>query len=345
MAAAPSPSLVANESAKPTPLAVSPALSPAVWQALSRRQLLLASAALFMGCQGATSNVGAGARDFGNFRSVYGDAAQRAAFRNFLVNVFHLYPEQELDALIAEVSRSGASDGEVYAAIERRLPEVTPVLGALRYSLPALAKQKHEMANQTQQLLADVGAVEGYLEIGSHGRYLDELQDRVNVQGPIYTTAPVAPSYGLIDIVDRGQVSYAGEVVPWNDYAGFGESGIEPGSLDLVTIYIGIHHATEDARAPYLQSLRTLLSERGRVVIRDHDVTNDQMRHLVGLAHDVFNVGTHEGWATNEAERRNFYSLEYLVSLFEAQGFRTLPARLRQAGDPTLNTLLCFQKA
>lgn len=317
----------------------------AALQNLSRRDWLLASAGLCWGCGAVDSNVGPNARDFGNFRVVYGDAAQRAAFRNFLVNVFHLYPEQELDALIAEASRSGASDGEVYATIARRLPEVTPLFGSVRYSLPALAKQKHEMANQTQALLGDVGTVEGYLEIGSHGRYLDELQARVNVQGPIYTTAPMAPSYGIIDVVDRGQLSYVGQVVPWNDYAGFAESGIASGSLDLVTIYIGIHHATEDARAPYLQSLRSLLSERGRIVIRDHDVTNEEMRHLVGLAHDVFNVGTHETWSANEAERRNFYSLDYLISMFEAQGFRALPPRLRQEGDPTLNTLLCFQKA
>lgn len=315
------------------------------YEALSRRQWLLVVAAFGSGCDPAVSTTPPTGRDLGNFRAVYGDATQRAAFRDFLTHVFHLYPEREFDALIAELARSGAPDAEVYAAIERRLPEVTPLLGALRYSLPALAKQKHEMAGQTAQLLADVGTVQGYLEIGSHGRYLDELQERVDVRGPIYTTAPVAPSYGLIDIVDRGQLGYVGQTVPWNDYAGFETSGIEAGSLDLVTIYIGLHHATEAARVPYLQSLRALLSERGRVVVRDHDVTNESMRHLVSLAHDVFNVGTHEVWATNEAERRNFYSLDYLVSLFEAQGFRALPARLRQDGDPTLNTLMCFQKA
>jgi len=315
------------------------------YEALSRRQWLLAAAAMCLACDRALSIEPPTGRDLGNFRAVYGDAAQRAAFRDFLTHVFHLYPEREFDALIAEVARSGAPDAEVYAAIERRLPEVAPTLGALRYSLPALAKQKHEMAGQTEQLLADVGTVEGYLEIGSHGRYLDELQERIQVRGPIYTTAPVAPTHGLIDIIDRGQFTYVGQAVPWNDYAGFDASGIEPGSLDLVTIYIGLHHATEAARVPYLQSLRALLSERGRVVIRDHDVANENMRHLVSLAHDVFNVGTHETWATNEAERRNFYSLDYLVSLFEAQGFRALPARLRQDGDPTLNTLMCFQKA
>lgn len=312
---------------------------------LSRRQWLIASAAFTWGCAVGTSEVTSSARDLGNFRFVYGDVAQRAAFRAFLSNVFHLYPEQELDALIAEVSRSGASDGEVYAAIERRLPEVTPVLGAVRYSLPALAKQKREMAVQTYQLVADMGTIEGYLEIGSHGRYLDELRERVNVTGPIYTTAVTPPTHGVIDMVDRGQVAYVGQAVPWNDYAGFAGSGIAPGSLDLVTIYIGIHHATEDARAPYLESLRLLLSKRGRIVIRDHDVTNEEMRHLVSLAHDVFNVGTLEPWATNEAERRNFYSLDYLSSLFEAQGLRALPLRLRQDGDPTSNTLMCFEKA
>lgn len=313
---------------------------------LSRRDLILATLALGAGgCGAAASSVDANARDFGNFRAVYGSAEQRTAFRDFLQNVFHLYPEREFDALIAEIARAGGSDGSVYAAIEARLSEVTPFLGAFRYSLPALAKQKTEMANQTEQLLSGVGTVEGYLEIGSHGRYLDELEERVEVRGPIFTTAPLPPSYGPIDVVDRGQLGLVGQVLPWNDYAGFDGVGIEAGSLDLVTIYIGLHHATEPQRIPYLQSLRSLLSDRGRVVIRDHDVTNDAMRAMVGLAHDVFNVGTHETWATNEAERRNFYSLEYLAGLFASQGFRATPARLRQAGDPTLNTLMCFERA
>ncbi len=284
-------------------------------------------------------------RDFGNFRGVYGDPDQRAAFRDFLKNVFHLYPESELDALIAGFTHGNVTDAEVYKSIERDLPGLAPFLGSVRYALPALAKQKQEMANQTKTILEGVSGVGGYLEVGTHGRYLDELMERVHVRGPVFTTAPTPATYSLVDIVDRGQLALPGEVVAWNDYAGFGETAVEPGSIDLATIYIGLHHAPESARVPYLQSLRALLSPGGRVVVRDHDVTNDAMRSIVGLAHDVFNVGTHESWSTNAAERRNFYSLEYLIALFESQGFRTLPHRLRQAGDPTLNTLLCFQKA
>lgn len=284
------------------------------------------------------------ARDFGNFRAVYGVPAQRAAFRDFLRNVFHLYPDSELDALIASLATGAAADGDVYRAIERDLPSITPFLSSVRYALPALVKQKQEMAEQTQRLLGDVNVIHGYLEIGTHGRYLDELQKRVSVVGPTFTTAPVSAGYGVIDIIDRGRVSLAGTVVPWNDYAGFEASGIETASLDLATIYIGLHHATEAARAPYVSQLRDLLSPGGRVVIRDHDVNSAEMRAMVGLAHDVFNVGTEEPWLVNAAERRNFYPLEYLVSLFESHGFRAMPARLRQEGDPTLNTLLCFQK-
>lgn len=284
------------------------------------------------------------ARDFGNFRSVYGVPEQRAAFREFLRNVFHLYPDSELDTLIAARVEAAAADADVYRAIERELPTITPFLASVRYALPALVKQKQEMAEQTEQLLGDVKVVQGYLEIGTHGRYLDELQKRVSVVGPTYTTAPVSPGYGVVDIIDRGQLSLAGVVIPWNDYAGFEASGVEAASLDLVTIYIGLHHATEAARGPFVSKLRDLLTLGGRVVIRDHDVNSPEMRAMVGLAHDVFNVGTEEPWLMNAAERRNFYPLEYLVSLFESRGFRAMPARLRQEGDPTLNTLLCFQK-
>lgn len=281
----------------------------------------------------------------GNFGAIYGSPPHRAAFREFLENVFHLYPAADLDALIAELVQRGATDAEVYAQAAKRLPEISPFLGSVRYALPTLSKQKREMTEQTCRLLGDRTTIEGYLEVGSHGRYLDHLQQRVNVRGPVYTTAPVPATHGVTDIIDRGRVTLPGQTLAWNDYAGYAEGQIEAGSVDLITIYIGLHHATEEARRPYVQSLRRSLSKHGSVIIRDHDVRDTDMRAMVGLAHDVFNLGTHESWTTNAAERRNFYSLDYLIALFEQEGFRAHPERLRQAGDPTLNTLLRFDKA
>jgi len=122
-------------------------------------------------------------------------------------------------------------------------------------------------------------------------------------------------------------------------------SDVEPGSLSLISVYIGLHHTTEADRAPYVRSLHRALGAGGKVIIRDHDVRDDEFRHLVALAHDVFNVGTGEIWATTERERRNFYSLDTLATLFENEDFFAEGPRLVQAGDPTKNTLLCFVKS
>lgn len=287
----------------------------------------------------------AAGRDFENFRFIYESPERRAEFRRFLANVFHLYPEAEFDALIAESVARDPRDPAVYRRLEANLAEIAPTLGLVRYSLPALQKQKAEMAAQTARLLGEGSSFHGYLEIGSHGRYLDQLKERVNVAGPVYTTSFQAPTYSPADVVDRGQISQVGTVLPWTDYAPLTDREIEPESLDLITVYIGLHHTTEEARAPYARSLRRALSKNGKLIVRDHDVRDDSLRHLVGLAHDVFNVGTGEAWSTNENERRNFYSLATLVALLESEGFVAHPERLLQDGDPTQNTLLCFSKA
>lgn len=289
----------------------------------------------------------ASGRDEGNFAAIYGDPARRAEFRHFLENVFHLYPVAEFGALIADCVARDPRDPAVFRQLEARLSEVTPFLGAVRYSLPALGKQKAEMAAQTKQLLGERRGFEGYLELGSHGRYYDAIAPELDVRGPIFTSAPRLPTRSPEDIVDRGALSPLGTALPWTDYAPlpFGSSGIPEGSLDLITVYIGFHHAALDRRQPLLRSLHRLLSKDGVLVVRDHDVVSPELRHLVGLAHDVFNVGTNETFRTNDEERRNFYSLAELEGMLAEAGFVAGPERLLQTGDPTKNTLLRFSKA
>lgn len=284
-------------------------------------------------------------RDFGNFRAIYGDPRARARFKLFLANVFHLYSEDALDALIAECVARDPRDPAVFRQLAARLYEVDETLGAFRYALPALAKQKREMAEQTVKLLGAGAKLTGYLELGSHGRYHDALRDQLRISGPIYTTALRPPTHSPEDVVDRGALGLVGTALPWNDYAPLPRDVIAAGSLDFISVYIGLHHAALHERQPYIRSLHAALSKRGKLVIRDHDVVSPELGHLVGLAHDVFNAGTKESWAWNQAERRNFYPLMQLVEMFEREGFRAQPERLLQAGDPTMNTLLCFSKA
>jgi hypothetical protein len=281
-------------------------------------------------------------RDFGNFATIYGRPELRAEFRHFLDNVFHLYPTDALDELIADCVRHDPRDGAVFRQLEARLAEVTPLLGSIRYALPALAKQKAVMAEQTKQLLGARRGFEGYLEIGSHGRYYDALHSILDIRGKVFTVAPKPPTHSPEDIVDRGALALVGTPLPWTDYAPL--SGIQPGSLDLITVFIGFHHAAMEARASYLRSIRELLSSDGMLIVRDHNVVSPELDRLVGLAHDVFNVGTLESFETNNRERRNFYALDTLVQLLESEGLVADDGRCLQQGDPTHNTLLAFSK-
>jgi hypothetical protein len=280
----------------------------------------------------------------GNFAAIYGDPLLRKRFMSFLTNVFHLYPEDRMHALIGSAANASKDDRNVYERIEHELPEIAPILGAFRYALPALRKQQSVMAAQTVQLLEGKTRFEGYLEIGSDGRYLSALDDKLEINGPIFTSSPRPPGYGPDEIIDRGQLAPVGTHLPMNGYAAFSPKDLASKSLQLVTIYVGLHHVPLALREPYVASIRDAMAPGATLILRDHDVSSPQMRHLVALAHDVFNVGTEQPWSANAQELRNFYPLDFIVGFLEQYGFVAKPARLLQDGDPTLNTLLAFAR-
>jgi SAM-dependent methyltransferase len=272
----------------------------------------------------------------GNFNYIYSDPAIRAEFKNFLVNVFHLYPEDELHALILKAVQQGLSDGEIYRRVQQQLGDIKPFLGDLTYSLPT---------TQTLALLDPNKRYQGYLELGSNGRFLDSLEERLKIKGDRFTLAERAPTKSAIDIVDRGQIRNAGTFISLNDYRPALAQQVPPKSIDLVTVYIGFHHCPVELREPFLGSIREVLRPGGVLIVRDHNVHDERMLRMVSLAHDVFNMGTQETWKYNHAERRNFYSLAKLDNMLTSTGFKVHGRRLLQDGDPTLNTLMRYTRA
>lgn len=277
-----------------------------------------------------------------NFKAIYGRQESRDAFLLFLTNVFNLYPEAEFHELIADVSSKAHTDKEIYQLVHARLGTIKPIFSEIRYALPALAKQKAEMARQTRELLGAVDRVDGYLEVGSTGRYLSRLRKEVEIKGDIVLVHTEAPSYSPVDLVERGRLFKSGRFVPLNDYAPVVD--VDDGSLDLVTNYIGFHHAPLDKRDAFVASLRRALRPGGRLILRDHDVDSDRMNHMVALAHDVFNMGTDVDWSVNQREVRHFTAMADLIPYLEGFGFRCTHKLLYQSGDPTRNALLEFVK-
>jgi len=275
------------------------------------------------------------------FKAVYGDPALRKRFYRFLQHVFHLYPE---DRLILDVSAHHETDAEIYRTLAARLPEITPRLSAITYAMPALAKQKDEMAQQTVELLGHVPPVKGYLEIGSPGRYVKALRRRFEIGGAVFVANDRAPGLSLADIAERGSVREAGQYVALGNYDPFDAARIPDASVDLVTNYIGFHHAPADRLDGFVDSIRRVLAPTGRLVVRDHDVTDPDMHALVALAHDVFNAGVGLSWEENHAQIRNFRSIQGLDAYLATRGFVRSGGERLQAGDPTMNTLVMFTR-
>jgi SAM-dependent methyltransferase len=280
----------------------------------------------------------------GNFRQIYSSLKLKNEFFKFLKNVFNLLPEEDLHKLISDTAAKKENDEAIYLDVQSKLDDITPMLSSIRYALPSLMKQKDEMARQTLELLGKGGTYNGYLEIGSSGRYLDYLEEEVDIEGERYYADGKEPGYALTEMADRGQIKIGAQYIPLADYKTRYSDIIPNESLDLITIYIGFHHCPLDLRVPFITSIRDTLRVGGKLILRDHDCDSDEQKALVALAHDVFNMGTNESWEYNSGEIRNFYSLEFICNFVEQIGFKFDKRTIFQEGDPTKNALMMFTK-
>lgn len=314
-------------------------------ESLTRRQFLRAAAGLFALFSAPAALAEKLAGGPGNFKAIYGDPALRDRFFLFLQNVFRVYPEVEFHRLIEEATEKNATDREIYLELQKRLPKIKPLLGDATYALPALKKQREEMTRQTLEFLGEGREIDGYLEIGSTGRYVSLLRKKVRMTGPIWITNDLYPTFTPADAVDRGSLFKIGKFFQMGDYDAFAGSRIPEESLDVVANYIGFHHAPKERLEGFVGSIRKVLRKGGKLVLRDHDVTDKTMDTFVALAHDVFNAGVKLSWDDNARQVRNFRSVDAWSAYLRKAGFKRSEKRLAQLHDPTRNLLVEFTKA
>jgi SAM-dependent methyltransferase len=235
------------------------------------------------------------------------------------------------------------TDQKIYAAIQEELPKIKPFLSELRYALPALFAQKKEMAKETLQLLANDKPIEGFVEIGSTGRYASHLKKHYDISN-LYFIHDVAPNFSPVDIAERGSLTKYGQFIPFNNYQEINENQIKNESIELIICYIGLHHCPPEKLASFVQSLYRILKPGGSLILRDHDVKTPQMHAFVSLVHAVFNAGLGISWENNQKELRHFNSLAYWIQYLEKFGFKTNGQTILQDYDPSLNTLIRFVK-
>ncbi len=282
----------------------------------------------------------------GDFAAVYGHKRGNDDFYRFLQNVYRLYPEDRFHALIKQSTEAfPGNDEAIYRDLQARLPAIKPFLSELSYALPSLGKQKREMSRQTLELLGTRRAFDGYMEIGSTGRYVSDLRKHLKLRGDMVLVNDVAPSNSPVDIVERGGFRKLGRFVPMDDYAPIPTQAIADASIELATCYIGLHHAALDRLEPFIASIARVVKPGGLFIVRDHDVTDPYMTAMASLAHAVFNAGLGIPWETNAQELRHFRSIDEWIDILGRHGFEPTGSRLFQANDPTLNALLCFRRS
>ncbi len=278
-----------------------------------------------------------------DFHAVFQDVELSDAFYRFLQNIFRLYPEDRFHTLIRDACERFTSEEDLYRHLQRELPRIKPALADLRLALPSLARQKQEMLRQTLQLLGERRAIDGYVEIGTTGRYASVLRKALKMSGRLVLAHGQAPGMSPVDIVERGQIGRLGEYVDIGDHRPL-PSSLADASVDLVSCYIGLHHCPPQDLPAFCASIARVLRPGGLFVLRDHDVTDERMRALVALAHTVFNAGLGEPWEANAAERRHFAPIGHWVDTLRTAGLHDGGARLAQPNDPTHNLLMVFSK-
>lgn len=278
------------------------------------------------------------------FRQIYLNPILKRKFFGFLKVVFNLFPEVDFHKLIHKNSLKYNSDKDIYINTQKELKSIEPFFVSFRYQIPALMNQKEEMAKQTYLLIKNYKSVNGYLEIGSSGRYLDYLEERINIEGNRYYADFEEPGYSIQEMIDRGQITIGADFIPMNNYNTNFKKLISINSLELITVYIGFHHCPLNLRFEYINSIREILKTGGILILRDHDCNTEDQKSIVALAHDVFNLGTYQTWKYNKNELRNFYSLDFIIDFVEKIGFKFLKKTVYQKGDPTKNALMMFIK-
>lgn len=278
------------------------------------------------------------------FKTVFADSVWSDKFYRFLQVIFHLYPEDKFHYLIAATTNEKNNDEEIYKTIQSKLPTIKPFLSELTLALPALKKQKKEMSRQVLQLLSSKTNINGYLEIGSTGRYISDLRKHMKVSGNIYLTNDISPNNSIADIMERGQLGKIGTFFSIDDYKPISEKIIASESVDLVTCHIGLHHCPQQLLEGYIKSIHRILRKGGLFIMRDHDVKTPEMATFVSLVHTVFNLGLNESWEKDSSEYKSFKSMDEWSKIICSYGFADSGARILQDKDPSENTLVSFTK-
>lgn len=276
------------------------------------------------------------------YKKVFLSPELRTEFAKFLNNIFMQLDEKKFFALIDDIMTYAHTDEEIYQELANRIGEAKGgFLTTAWRILRSLKIEKKEISALVGQVLGNDKTVNGYAEIGFPGRYIRPFKAELNLKGPFYA---VNYNQQASDYIQTGFPRPYHQFVPLNDYEPIKQEKIGNSSVDLATCFIGLHHVPEDKLKDFIQSIHRILRPGGSFILRDHDVSNDDLQSLVNVVHSVFNAATGVSPEEEKKEIRQFKSLNAWIVCMQENGFELVSDPKMRKGDPTLNTLLRFEK-
>lgn len=190
------------------------------------------------------------------------------------------------------------------------------------------------------------GSLVGYVSIGDNGKMVLPFREHLGLEGLCYVVHDLDPdAQGNSDPaanVERGSVGPVGEFVPI-DYTRVETLRLPSGCADLVTMNQGLHHLPQ-ARLPFfLAEVMRILRPSGLFIVREHDAS-EALIPMLDLAHSVFNAVTGVSARSERTEIRAFRPVLEWRKLIESAGFIDSMLYAMEAGDPTLDEMMCFVK-
>ncbi|MDQ5883755.1 MAG: hypothetical protein QG556_92 [Pseudomonadota bacterium] len=265
-------------------------------------------------------------------------------FLGFLSHVLFRVDAKPLYALLEDILQYCDTHEEIYQELCARLHEIKPnVLTDIYRMLQSLKAIKKDLGQQAYGILREknVQCVEGLLEVGSPGRFIDEYrQHGIEVKGTIYASDDQET---LLSLFPRKTYH---QFIPlnFNDASSFEK--IPDSSVELITCYVGLHHFDDEKLDSFLQHMRRILKPNGHFLLVDHDVENQQDLAMSHMAHIIFNAVNGVTVASELSEIRNFQNQDYWIN--KLQKYDLNPVQLDsenpliRQGDPTRNRMLGF---
>ncbi len=282
------------------------------------------------------------------FKLMMSDESFKKSFKGFLEVVLQRMDSDKFFELLEKIIPLCDNHQQTYEMLSEKIGDIMPgFIGDLSNIFSSLKNIKNDLVSQAKILMPNKTEIDGMVEIGYPGRFINEFKNQFNVTGEI---TAVLESESLTDYIQFGGVSR-----PYNnfvalDYKKPDLKSIKSSSVEVVTCFVGLHHFPVNELDQFLENVKRILKPGGKFLLVDHDIQNESDMLMAQLAHSTFNVATGVTVADELNEFRNFQPMEYWQEKLAEHGLDGQMSELDveatiRTNDPSRNRMMSFQKA